>query len=100
MIGESSPNQESPMRASLMLTLSATAMLLPCIAGAGPNGDPALTGIVSSEAEGKMGGFVVTAREAKAIVEVSVPTDADGCYSFPRIHVKPGQYTLSTRPVS
>src|ERR1044072_3820706 len=99
MIGESSPNQESPMRASLMLTLSATAMLLPCIAGAGPNGDPALTGIFSSEAEGKMEGVVVTARQAKSIVEVSVTTDADGRYSFPRTHVKPGQYTLSTRAV-
>jgi len=87
------------MRASLMLTLSATAMLLPCIAGAGPNGDPALTGIVSSEAEGKMEGVVVTARQAKSIVEVSVTTDADGRYSFPRTHVKPGQYTLSTRAV-
>jgi len=82
-----------------MLTLSATAMLLPCIAGAGPNGDPALTGIVSSEAEGKMEGVVVTARQAKSIVEVSVTTGADGRYSFPRTHLKPGQYTLSTRAV-
>src|SRR5262245_38369895 len=88
------------MRATLMLTLAATAMLLPAIAGAGPNGaDPALTGIVSSEAEGKMEGVVVTARQAKSIVEVSVTTDAEGRYSFPRTHLKPGQYTLSTRAV-
>jgi len=88
------------MRASLMLTLAATAMVLPSIAGAGPSGgDPALTGIVSSEAEGKMEGVVVTARQGKSIVEVSVTTDADGRYSFPRTHLKPGQYLLSTRAV-
>jgi streptogramin lyase len=87
------------MRANLMLTIAAAAMVLPSIADAGPNGDPALTGIVSSEAEGKMEGVVVTARQAKSIVEVSVTTDADGRYSFPRTHVKPGQYTLSTRAV-
>src|SRR5262245_25519809 len=105
MIGESSPagtdSTETPMRATLMLTLAATAMLLPSIAGAAPKngGDPALTGIVSSEAEGKMEGVVVTARQAKSIVEVSVTTDAEGRYSFPRTHLKPGQYTLSTRAV-
>ena len=88
------------MRARLMLTLAAAAMLLTPIANAGPNGgDPALTGIVSSEAEGKMEGVVVTARQGKSIVEVSVTTDVDGRYSFPRTHLKPGQYTLSTRAV-
>jgi len=88
------------MRAKLMLSLAAAAMVLPSIAGAGPSaGDPALTGIVSSEAEGKMEGVVVTARQGKSIVEVSVTTDADGRYSFPRSHLKPGPYTLSTRAV-
>ena len=88
------------MRATLMLTLAAAALVLPSIADAGPNGgDPALSGIVSSEAEGKMEGVVVTARQGKSIVEVSVTTDADGRYSFPRTHLKPGQYTLSTRAV-
>src|SRR5262245_26494795 len=104
MIGESSPigteSTESAMQARLMLTLAAAAVILPSIAGAGPNGgDPALTGIVSSEAEGKMEGVVVTARQAKSIVEVSVTTDADGRYNFPRTHLKPGPYTLSTRAV-
>src|SRR3954471_23982027 len=81
-----------------MLTLAAAAMLLAPIAQAGPSrGDAALSGIVSSEAEGKMEGVVVTARQAKSIVEVSVTTDANGRYSFPRTHLKPGPYTLSTR---
>jgi virginiamycin B lyase len=90
------------MRAKLMLTLVATAaaMAFPPISNAARNGsDSALTGIVSSEAEGKMEGVVVTARRAKSIVQVSVTTDAEGRYSFPRSHLQPGQYALSTRAV-
>jgi len=90
------------MRAKLMLTLVATAAAMafpPLSNAAGTNGDAALTGIVSSEAEGKMEGVVVTAQRTGSIVRVSVTTDADGRYSFPRSHVKPGQYTLSTRAV-
>src|SRR5689334_19305565 len=94
--------EECPMRAKLILTLvaTATAMAFPPISNAARNGgDSALTGIVSSEAEGKMEGVVVTARRAKSIVQVSVTTDAEGRYSFPRSHLQPGQYTLSTRAV-
>ena len=90
------------MRAKLMFTLAATAaaMAFPPIShAAGTNGDAALTGIVSSEAEGKMEGVVVSAQRTGSIVRVSVTTDADGRYSFPRSHLKPGQYALSTRAV-
>jgi len=86
------------MRAKLMLTLAATAtaMVFPLLSNAD---DAALTGIVSSQAEGKMEGVVVTAHRAGSIVQVSVTTDAQGRYSFPRSHLQPGQYTLSTRAV-
>ena len=86
------------MRARLLLTLAATAaaMVLPPLSNAG---DAALTGIVSSPAEGKMEGVVVTARRAGSIVQVSVTTGADGRYSFPRSHLQAGRYTLSTRAV-
>jgi streptogramin lyase len=88
------------MRAKLILTLAAAAMLLAPIVHAGPTrADAALTGIVSSEAEGKMEGVVVTARQAKSIVQVSVTTDADGRYSFPQDRLQPGEYTLSSRAV-
>src|SRR5580765_1909520 len=98
MIGETSgimtASTETPMRTRLVLTLAAAAMLLAPTVHAGPaRGDAALAGIVSSEAEGKMEGVVVTARRAKSIVQVSVTTDAEGRYSFPRTHLKPGQYT-------
>src|SRR2546425_7612750 len=83
------------MRAKLMLTLAAAAAAIvapPAIDAVRAQGPAALTGIVSSEAEGKMEGVVVTARRAKSIVQVSVTTDADGRYSFPRNRLEPGEY--------
>src|SRR5439155_8885438 len=94
-------HQENPMRAKLVLTLAAiaAAMVFPPLSNAvRAEGDAALTGIVSCEAEGKMEGVVVTAR-AKSIVQVSVTTDAEGRYSFPRNRLEPGAYTLSIRAV-
>src|SRR2546423_10495688 len=93
---------ESLMRAKLMLTLAATAAAMvfpPASSIVRAESDAALTGVVSSEAEGKMEGVVVTARRAKSIVQVSVTTDAEGRYSFPRDRLQPGQYTLSIRAV-
>ena len=89
------------MRANLMLTLAATAAAMvfpPVIDAVRAEGQAALTGIVSS-AEGKMEGVVVTARRAKSIVQVSVTTDAEGRYGFPRNRLEPGDYTLSIRAV-
>src|SRR5882724_7347051 len=90
------------MRAKLMLTLAAAAAAIgapPAIDAVRAQGPAALTGIVSSEAEGKMEGVVVTARRAKSIVQVSVTTDASGGYAFPRDRLEPGEYTLSIRAV-
>ncbi|TMH33637.1 MAG: carboxypeptidase regulatory-like domain-containing protein, partial [Betaproteobacteria bacterium] len=92
------------MRANLMLTLAATAaaaamVFPPAIDAVRAEGQAALTGIVSSEAEGKMEGVVVTARRPGSIVQVSVTTDEKGRYSFPRDRLQPGEYTLSIRAV-
>src|SRR5438309_12069832 len=88
------------MRAKLMLTLAAAAMVFPLVSNAiQVQDDAALTGVVSSAAEGKMEGVVVTAHRAKSIVQVSVTTDAQGRYSFPRNRLQPGEYTLSIRAV-
>ena len=81
------------MRANLMLTLAAaaTAMVFPPLIDAvRAEGQAAITGIVSSEAEGKMEGVVVTARRPGSIVQVSVTTDEKGRYSFPRDRLQPG----------
>src|SRR5438045_2331410 len=86
--------QESAMRSKLMLTLAvaAAATVFPPVSSTvRAEGDAALTGIVSSEAEGKMEGVVVTARQAKSIVQVSVTTDAAGRYSFPHGRLAPGE---------
>jgi virginiamycin B lyase len=90
------------MRAKLISILVATAAAMafpPMSNAARADGDAALTGVISSGAEGKMEGVVVTARRPGSIVQVSVTTGADGRYSFPRSHLQPGRYTLGIRAV-
>jgi len=57
----------------------------------------ALTGQVTSEAEGAMEGVVVSAKKAGSTVTVSVITDAQGRYSFPVDRLSAGQYALKIR---
>ena len=57
----------------------------------------ALTGEVSSEEEGTMEGVAVTAEREGASFRVSVYSDANGRYAFPRSHLVPGTYTLTIR---
>jgi virginiamycin B lyase len=59
----------------------------------------ALTGQVSSEAEGPMEGVVVTARKNGSIVSVSVTSDASGRYAFPESRLEPGEYKIAIRAV-
>ncbi len=90
------------MRSQLMLRLAASAavMVLPLLVQpVWAQGQAALTGTVSSDAEGRMEGVVVTAQKPGSIVRVSVTTDAQGHYSFPENRLDPGDYTLSIRAV-
>src|SRR5436309_6100913 len=59
----------------------------------------ALTGHVTSEAEGAMEGVVVSAKKAGSTVTVSVVSDAQGRYSFPANRLVPGQYSVRIRAV-
>src|SRR5262245_64981344 len=52
----------------------------------------ALTGHVTSEAEGAMEGVVVSAKKAGSTVTVSVVSDAQGRYSFPANRLIAGKY--------
>jgi streptogramin lyase len=80
--------------AALMLLQSAAPQL------AAQNQAPAaLTGQVTSEAEGAMEGVVVSAKKADSIVTVSVVTDAQGRYSFPASRLAAGKYTLNIRAI-
>jgi streptogramin lyase len=59
----------------------------------------ALTGQVTSDAEGAMEGVVVTARKDGSIVSTSVTTDAKGRYAFPENRLESGHYTIAIRAV-
>jgi len=59
----------------------------------------ALTGVVSSQEEGPLEGVVVNARREGANFTVSVVSDAQGKYAFPRTHLDAGKYALSIRAV-
>ncbi|MBV8286717.1 MAG: carboxypeptidase regulatory-like domain-containing protein, partial [Hyphomicrobiales bacterium] len=59
----------------------------------------ALTGHVTSEAEGAMEGVVVSAKKAGSTVTVSVVSDAQGRYSFPANRLNAGKYSLKIRAI-
>src|SRR5262245_19113716 len=85
----------------LSLTVGVAALLLYTAQPAWTQGTvpAALTGIVSSEAEGAMEGVVVTARKDGAKFSISVVTDAQRRYSFPANRLEPGQYSLTIRAI-
>ena len=67
--------------------------------GVQAQGTVALTGVVTSQAEGTMEGVVVSARREGATFTVSVVSNDKGAYSFPRTHLEPGAYALKIRAV-
>ena len=60
-------------------------------------GEASLTGVVTSEAEGAMEGVLVSAKAVGRTVRVTVVTDRQGRYVFPRERLIPGPYQLSIR---
>ena len=59
----------------------------------------ALTGRVSSTDEGFMEGVLVSAKKAGSTVTMTVVSDAQGRYSFPKSRLEPGRYAVRTRAV-
>ena len=59
----------------------------------------AITGQVTSAAEGAMEGVVVTAQKDGSIVAISVTSDAQGRFNFPEDRLEPGHYQLAIRAV-
>ena len=57
----------------------------------------ALSGQVTSDAEGAMEGVVVSAKKPGSTVTVSVISDAQGRYSFPADRLPAGKYNISIR---
>jgi len=59
----------------------------------------ALTGNVSSQAEGAMEGVLVGAKKGGSTITTWVVSNAQGQYSFPRDRMEPGKYAVSIRAV-
>ena len=59
----------------------------------------ALTGTVSSQADGPMEGVLVGAKRAGSTISTWVVSNAQGQYSFPRDRMEPGHYAVSIRAV-
>src|SRR5262245_22590253 len=59
----------------------------------------ALTGTVTSLEEKRMEGVLVSAKREGSNKIVTVVSNADGMYSFPRNRLEPGQYNISIRAV-
>ena len=66
---------------------------------AAPQPASALTGVVTSEAEGAMGGVLVSAKRDGSTIKTTVVTDEQGRYAFPADRIEPGNYTLEIRAV-
>jgi virginiamycin B lyase len=59
----------------------------------------ALTGIVSSDAEGPMEGVLVSAKRIGGTIAVTAVSGKEGRYSFPVSRLTPGEYQLTIRAV-
>ena len=86
----------------LMRLAGMALLVVATLGGGGPvwaQGGAALTGMVTSQSEGEMEGVLVTARGSGANFDVTVVSNAQGVYRFPRTHVDPGTYVLKIRAV-
>src|SRR6266852_4884993 len=57
----------------------------------------ALTGKVTSQADGAMEGVIVGAKKAGSTIATWVVSNAQGQYTFPRERLQPGKYAISVR---
>src|SRR5258706_2548416 len=62
-------------------------------------GPAALTGQVTSQEEGAMEGVVVSAKRQGSTIMVSVVSNAQGQYDFPKDRLEPGAYDITMRAI-
>src|SRR5215469_12774187 len=66
---------------------------------AGTEPSVALTGQVTSAAEGSMEGVLVSAKKVGSTITITVVTDDQGRYRFPSAKLQAGEYSLRIRAV-
>jgi virginiamycin B lyase len=71
----------------------------PRLIGAANSSGVALSGQVSSDKEGAMGGVVVGAKKDGSTITIDVVSDDTGHFAFPSSKLEPGQYSLKVRAV-
>jgi len=84
------------------ILVATTALTLTCVIrviAAEGTAAAALTGVVSSQADGPMEGVLVGAKRAGSTISTWVVSNAQGQYSFPRDRMEPGHYAISIRAV-
>ena len=74
-------------------------VLLAGSASAQAQSQSALAGKVTSQQEGAMEGVLVSAKRAGSTVTVTVVSNAQGQYSFPRDRLEPGKYAITIRAI-
>src|SRR5437763_11575718 len=85
-------------RSSVLTTLVWAGLV--AFAGPGRAQTPsALAGNVTSQEEGAMEGVLVSAKRAGSTITVTVVSNAQGQYSFPRDRLEPGKYSVAMRAV-
>ena len=84
-----------------ILTAGIAVILFPSTQQTAAQNQPAaaLSGVVSSDAEGAMEGVVVSAKKTGSTVRVSVISDAQGRYSFPANRLGAGKYSVKIRAI-
>lgn len=86
-------------RSILTAAIFTSVILLALPAGAQTPSASALTGKVTSQEEGLMEGVLVSAKRADSTITVTVVSNADGQYTFPRDRLTPGKYSVAIRAV-
>jgi streptogramin lyase len=90
---------KKPLGLGLLGFAGASAIAALAIPAAAQTTASALSGKVTSQAEGPMEGVVVSAKRAGSTITVSVVSNAQGEYSFPGGRLDPGSYNLTIRAI-
>jgi len=85
---------------NLLLALGAAAMAVALeLVPAQAQAPMALSGQITSAAEGPMEGVIISAKREGSTTTISVVSDSSGRFSFPASRLAPGRYSLAIRAV-